>query len=78
MKVFRMEDLNYNGIKDNVHSWDHPEAPDPYYWHPDWLHIAEDAMGLHPKQKLDVDQGQTPTEEDAMKAIVKHLNDNQE
>jgi len=78
MKVFRMEDLNYRGMKDGVHSWDHPEAPDPYYWHPDWLHIAEDAIGVYPKQDLDVANGQPATEQDAMIAIIKYLNDHQD
>ncbi len=78
MKVFRMEDLNYRGMKDGVHSWDHPEAPDPYYWHPDWLHIAEDAIGIYPKQNLDIKDDEQATEEDAMKAIIKHLNDQQD
>ncbi len=77
MKVFRMEDLNYIGMKDGVHSWDHPQATNPYYWHPDWLHIAEDAMGIYPKEPLDVKEGESATEEDAKKAIIKHLNDNQ-
>lgn len=77
MKVFKIEDLYYNGVKDGVHSWDHPNASNPYYWHPDWLHIAEDATGLHPKQKIEVEDGQKPTEEDAKKAIIRHLNENQ-
>ncbi len=77
MKVFRMEDLNYRGLKDGVHSWDHPEAPDPYYWHPDWLHIAEDALGLHPKQQIDVNSRQQATKDDAEKAIIQHLEDSQ-
>ncbi len=77
MKVFRMEDLNYRGLKDGVHSWDHPEAPDPYYWHPDWLHIAEDALGLHPKQQIDVKSRQQATKDDAEKAIIQHLEDSQ-
>ncbi|MBR9874915.1 MAG: hypothetical protein GYB23_11685 [Vibrionaceae bacterium] len=78
MKVFRMEDLNYIGQKDGVHCWDHPQATNPYHWHPDWLHIAEDAMGIYPKEPLDVKEGEQATEEDAKKAIVKHLNDNQD
>ncbi|WP_044362143.1 hypothetical protein [Vibrio fluvialis] len=77
MKVFKIEDLYYNGVKDGVHSWDHPYASNPYYWHPDWLHIAEDATGLHPKQPLEVADGEEATEEDAKEAIVKHLNENQ-
>ncbi|ETX82338.1 hypothetical protein D039_3171A, partial [Vibrio parahaemolyticus EKP-028] len=45
MKVFTMDDLSYRGAHKGVHSWDHPASTTPYYWHPDWLHIAEDALG---------------------------------
>lgn len=47
MKVFTMDDLSYRGAHKGVHSWDHPASTTPYYWHPDWLHIAEDALGVH-------------------------------
>ncbi|OCP62936.1 hypothetical protein AKH04_04845 [Vibrio parahaemolyticus] len=43
--------------------------------HPDWLHVAEDATGSHPKEKLDVQAGDTPTQKHALKAILKHMND---
>ncbi|MDF2154322.1 hypothetical protein [Vibrio sp. CAU 1672] len=74
MKVFTMDDLSYNGVHKGVHSWDHPTGGNPYYWHPDWLHIAEDAMGLQSKGDLDVPEGETPTEEHAKQAILKDLN----
>ena len=46
-----------------------------YYWHPDWLHIAEDALGEHKKADLEVPDGEAATEEHAKAAILKHLND---
>ncbi|ARO98881.1 hypothetical protein QNE88_003810 [Vibrio alginolyticus] len=75
MKVFTMDDLSYRGKHKGVHSWDHPGSTTPYYWHPDWLHIAEDALGEHKKADLEVPDGETATEEHAKAAILKHLND---
>ncbi len=74
MKMFTMDDLSYQGVHQGVHSWDHPEGNNPYYWHPDWLHIAEDALGVHPKAELDVPEGEAATPEHAKAAIIKHLN----
>ncbi|TOO07051.1 hypothetical protein CGH33_16400 [Vibrio parahaemolyticus] len=74
MKVFTMDDLSYRGAHKGVHSWDHPASTTPYYWHPDWLHIAEDALGVHKTAVLVVPEGETPTEEHAKEAIVKHIN----
>ncbi|MGR5155714.1 hypothetical protein [Vibrio owensii] len=74
MKMFTMDDLSYRGVHKGVHSWDHPEGNNPYYWHPDWLHIAEDALGVHAKVELEVPEGETATEEHAKAAIIKHLN----
>ncbi|RJX68353.1 hypothetical protein DZ860_17665 [Vibrio sinensis] len=75
MKLFTLDDLSYNGAHQGVHSWNPPQGDDPYYWHPEWLHIAEDAMGLHPKRALEVPDGQTANEEHAKQAIIDHLND---
>ncbi|MCS0048342.1 MULTISPECIES: hypothetical protein [Vibrio diabolicus subgroup] len=75
MKVFTMDDLSYRGKHKGVHSWDHPSGTTPYYWHPDWLHIAEDALGEHKKADLEVPDGEAATEEHAKAAILKHLND---
>lgn len=75
MKVFKIEDLNYNGVQDGVHSWDHPQGQQPYYWHPDWLHVAEDLMGIHGRKELDLKEGESPTIEHAKQAIVDDLND---
>ncbi len=74
MKMFTMDDFSYRGVHQGVHSWDHPEGNNPYYWHPDWLHIAEDALGVHPKAELDVPEGEAATPEHAKAAIIKHLN----
>ncbi|PFG56420.1 hypothetical protein ATG66_2753 [Vibrio sp. ES.051] len=74
MKVFTMDDLSYRGAHKGVHSWNHPGSKTPYYWHPDWLHIAEDALGERKKADLEVPDGETATEEHAKTAIVKHIN----
>lgn len=75
MKLFKIEDLSYNGVQEGVHSWDHPQGEQPYYWHPDWLHIAEDMTGMHGKKPLTLTDGDTPSEEHAKQAIIDHLND---
>lgn len=73
MTKIKADQLSYKGESNGVHSWTTPSGQ-PYYWHPDWLHIAEDATGSHPKQKIDVEQNQAPTEKHAVSAILKHLN----
>lgn len=73
MKKIEADQLSYKGESNGVHSWTTPSGQ-PYYWHPDWLHIAEDATGSHPKQKIDVEQDQAPTEKHAVSAILKHIN----
>jgi cell wall assembly regulator SMI1 len=73
MTKIKADQLSYKGESIGVHSWTTPSGQ-PYYWHPDWLHIAEDATGSHPKQKIDVEQDQAPTEKHAVSAILKHLN----
>ena len=37
--------------------------------------MAEDATGSHPKQKIEVEASEAPTEKHALKAILKHMND---
>ncbi|NOH96881.1 hypothetical protein [Vibrio sp. 99-70-13A1] len=74
MKKIDAEQLDYKGESNGVHSWTTPSGQ-PYYWHPDWLHIAEDATGSHPKQKLEVEQGQTVSKKQAVSAILKHINE---
>ncbi len=75
MKVFKIEDLSYNGIQNGVHSWIHPQGQQPYYWHPDWLHIAEDITGLHGRKDLDIRVGETANEEHAKQAIIDQMNE---
>lgn len=73
MSKFKTEDIKYKGETNGVHSWNAPNGQ-PYYWHPDWLHIAEDATGLHAKGDLEVSTGDKPTKEHALNAILKHIN----
>ncbi|TFH93459.1 hypothetical protein [Vibrio ouci] len=74
MKKYDSSHIEYKGESNGVHSWTTPSGQ-PYYWHPDWLHIAEDATGSHPKQDLDVTDGEVATEKHAVKAILSHIND---
>ncbi|MEF1289882.1 hypothetical protein [Vibrio sp. M260118] len=73
MTKYDSSDIEYKGETNGVHSWI-SNSGQPYYWHPDWLHIAEDATGSHPKQQLEVSEGEAPTEKHAVKAILSHLN----
>lgn len=73
MKKYDSSHIEYKGESNGVHSWIAPSGQ-PYYWHPDWLHIAEDAIGSHPKQALDVSAGETANEKHAVTAILSHLN----
>jgi hypothetical protein len=73
MKKYNENHIEYKGESNGVHSWNSPTGQ-PYYWHPDWLHIAEDATGSYPKQDLEVDQGESPTQQHAVKAILSHIN----
>ncbi|MBW3694826.1 hypothetical protein EK599_03935 [Vibrio sp. T187] len=61
MKIFRLQDLSYNGAHKGNLSWDHPTGTQPYYWHPDWVHDAEDALGLYPKNSLSLHEGEEHT-----------------
>ncbi|WP_159738443.1 hypothetical protein [Vibrio atypicus] len=74
MTKYNETHIEYKGESNGVHSWTSPSGQ-PYYWHPDWLHIAEDATGSHPKQDLELPQGEAPTEKHAVKAILSHLNE---
>ncbi len=56
MTKIKADQLSYRGESNGVHSWTH--RVQLYYWQLDWLHIAEDATGSHPKQKIDVEQDQ--------------------
>ncbi|MGF1770964.1 hypothetical protein ACP3V5_14425 [Vibrio maritimus] len=74
MGKFTQNDIQYSGESNGVHKWESTSGQ-PYYWHPDWLHVAEDETGLHPKQDLDVGSSEEATKEHAASAILKHLND---
>ncbi|AIV05989.1 MULTISPECIES: hypothetical protein [Vibrio] len=74
MTKYNENDIQYKGESNGVHSWS-TTSGQPYYWHPDWLHVAEDATGSHPKQKIEVESAEAPTEKHALKAILKHMND---
>ena len=74
MKKYDESHIEYKGESNGVHSWIAPHGQ-PYYWHPDWLHIAEDATGSHPKKDIEVDQNEKVTEKHAIRAILSHLND---
>ncbi|OAN17886.1 hypothetical protein A3K86_02925 [Photobacterium jeanii] len=70
---YKAHDLNYKGENSGVHNWI-TEDGKSYYWHPDWLHIAEDQTGLHAKEQLEVKTGDHGTKDHAITAILKHLN----
>ncbi|MGF1842223.1 MULTISPECIES: hypothetical protein [Vibrio] len=73
MKKLDTENLEYKGETNGVHSW-LSSTGQPYYWHPDWLNIAEDATGSHPKQPIECEKEETPTKKHAISAILKHMN----
>ncbi|MBO1896420.1 hypothetical protein [Shewanella sp. BF02_Schw] len=65
-------DLIYQGEKSGVHNWN-TFSGNSFYWHPDWLHIAEDMTGHKALEKIDITEGEA-TKTDAENAILKHLN----
>ncbi|MGX9459890.1 hypothetical protein ACWXWU_01425 [Shewanella sp. A14] len=65
-------DLIYQGEKSGVHNWN-TFSGTSFYWHPDWLHIAEDMTGHKATEKVEAANGKA-TKADAEKAILKHLN----
>ncbi|PKG78822.1 hypothetical protein CXF80_11185 [Shewanella sp. Actino-trap-3] len=69
---YSTSDLIYEGEKSGVHNWNTVSGTS-FYWHPDWLHIAEDMTGHNAMAHI------TPSKDkadksDAENAIVKHLN----
>ena len=72
MTDFHSKDIQYRGETNGVHGWLTPTGQ-PYYWHPDWLHVAEDEMGQHPAESLDVKHDEVPKKEHAFQALLKHL-----
>ncbi len=51
MTKYNENDIQYKGETNGVHAWSTPSGQ-PYYWHPDWLHVAEDATVLTLSKKL--------------------------
>ncbi|WP_417348215.1 hypothetical protein [Ferrimonas sp.] len=62
--------INYQGQDSGVHRWQ-VDSEVTLYWHPDWLHLAEDITGMHKKVPLDLASGEVPTEAHALKAVEK-------
>ncbi|QDE29913.1 MULTISPECIES: hypothetical protein [Shewanella] len=69
---FNNSDLIYQGEKSGLHNW-HTANGNSFYWHTDWLNIAEDMTGHKALEKVDIPKGKA-TKADAEKAILKHLN----
>lgn len=69
---YSLGDLIYQGEKSGVHNWD-TMSGSSFYWHPDWLHIAEDMTGH--KAAATIESGaDKATQAEAADTIVKHLN----
>jgi hypothetical protein len=73
MTKYNETHIDYHGESNGVHRWSGPNGQ-PCFWHPDWLHIAEDSMGIYPKEPLELEEGEEATKEHATAAIVKHIN----
>ncbi|MCT8985260.1 hypothetical protein [Shewanella phaeophyticola] len=69
---YSIKDLIYKGEKSGVHGWNTLEGA-TFYWHPDWLHIAEDITGHSAMTGIAPAKGKT-NKEAAETAIVNHLN----
>ncbi|MEZ9820373.1 hypothetical protein AB4238_07085 [Shewanella sp. 10N.286.45.A1] len=69
---YSLGDLVYQGETSGVHNWDTLSGTS-FYWHPDWLHIAENMTGHTPAIPMEPSDNK-PTKDDAAAAIVKHLN----
>ena len=65
---FEPGNINYRGKSGDVYHWSVGEH-NSFYWHKDWMHIAEDMTGLYKKAELDIPEGEQPTERDALAAI---------
>ncbi|USD38392.1 MULTISPECIES: hypothetical protein [Ferrimonas] len=62
--------INYQGKDSGVHRWQVDEKT-TLYWHPDWLHIAEDMTGLHKRADLELKPGEQASEQHAHEAVQK-------
>ncbi|ARD23528.1 MULTISPECIES: hypothetical protein [Shewanella] len=69
---YSMSDLIYQGEKAGVHNWN-TVSGNSFYWHPDWLHIAEDMTGHKATAKIET-TAKVATQQQAQDTIVKHLN----
>ncbi|WP_305406734.1 hypothetical protein [Photobacterium leiognathi] len=72
--AYQAKDLNYRGENCGVHNWI-TDGGQSFYWHPDWLHIAEDETGLYGKHEIEVEQGGEVTKGHAVHTILKKLNE---
>ena len=72
--TYKAADLNYHGENCGVLNWI-TDGGQSFYWHPDWLHIAEDATGLHSKHDIEAENGGEITKGHAVHAILKRLNE---
>jgi len=71
--LYKVSDLIYQGEKGGVRNWN-TISGNSFYWHPDWLHIAEEATGMTPTTSIECTE-EKATESEAAEAIIKHLND---
>ncbi|GIU06011.1 hypothetical protein [Shewanella morhuae] len=71
---YSVKDLIYKGEKAGVHNWQTLEGAS-FYWHQDWLHIAEDMTGYSATANIDTDS-EKATQNEAAQTIVNHLNKN--
>ncbi|MEE2029331.1 hypothetical protein DIKCMJMK_03217 [Shewanella oneidensis] len=69
---YSIKDIIYQGEKSGVHNWQTLSGQN-FYWHPDWLHIAEDLTGHKATASIQA-EGTKATQNEAEQTIVKHLN----
>ncbi|MGS0682424.1 hypothetical protein ACVBIL_14825 [Shewanella sp. 125m-7] len=70
--TYSIGDLIYQGETSGVHNWDTLSGTS-FYWHPDWLHIAEEMTGHSATAHIETRE-EKATKAEAAAAIVKHLN----
>ncbi|BDM65882.1 hypothetical protein NFHSH190041_33340 [Shewanella sp. NFH-SH190041] len=70
--TYNIQNLVYNGERDGVHNWESMSGMH-YYWHPNWLHIAEDMTGHKAAATISTD-GEKPTPEEAVATLKQHVN----
>ena len=69
---YSVSDLIYQGETSGVHNWD-TLSGSSFYWHPDWLHIAEDMTGHSATAHIEP-SAEKATKAEAAETIVKDLN----